>query len=1618
MDEDDELDTLDNSIDEAPQAESGGDVQGDGGTSVGQDYENTEQKALQGMKKTAQTAGNLARTGAGYAKKLYDKANGPKLRDLKALRKARAVKREISEGTKTIKKGVSNIGRGKAKKKAGENLKKQGEAVKAAAAGLSATGVGAIAGAALNKIGNSMIESGAKKESSGAEAVKLGKQQVVQGRNRIFDAPKAEPEEKGSSSDNNQDVAPDDTKVPNAGRVIKDTIKKALSNFGNLIKIFLKKYWWVILIPILILILIVIFTASSKKDRGKYKEGDNSNVPYVVQSQIMANIIVVDDGNGGFTYGVKDEEGNILNLDEAIDKALKTLAENGASSSLEDLGKNEKQRKETMRNMLEAEIATQYPDLTASSSTVSAGGNTQSNVTSTNAGTVNTTAVTVDDLTLDEKIYQMIMLGVSVSNASSYSNSQVGGFFLFGGSNYENLGAMGSSNKVAPFVATDDEGGQITRAAQNTKSAKYYGDSQNYDQLKADEITKSNYLLSKGINLNLSPVADVSSSGTMYTLERSYSSDPEVVKQCIKTVIEARASANVDGTTLSSTLKHYPGYPDNTTNTDNGIVKDNRSSAEINKNINVFKSGISYGAQSVMMSNVIYTNLDASNPASLSPTIISDLRNGFSGVIMTDDLDAVATKSYTNRYKDAIKAGNDIILLDEGNLNTAFNQIKDAVSSGEIPETQINESVERILSWKASTGVGNVSGSSSGSLNSGGNTGTLEVSSDFKSDINGKIKIQRKNDDGSVSELTYINTQAFNSLLSAKDPSVMNYYTLKTGGATSGTSVSGVKLEGSDAATQIWNFLINDMGYSEAVAAGLMGNMMRECGGDTLNLQPTAQNSYGNGHYGIIQWDMVYCREVVGQDLAGQLEFFSRWIQSGEFDAYANNYRAGFSYSEFLNMTDPGEAAAAFGTVMERFGATYATIGMTDEYVTRANNARNAYATLAGTTASSNSLSQVNNTSSNSNTSNRNSSSGSSTSNGVTLTSNGNIEFLDCAVAAHKLLNDEGFVYSCSGRSMPVNSGDALHTVDCAVYVSMALEWYGRTDWNEYPWQLTDRSLVTYGNEKLEKVFEGSASNISEIPGIESGDIVVMDGHTQIFYGYNSSGVAVWLNCGSNDSITCDEGTDAYSSLWKPIKYVYRVPGGSGTGRSGSQNNTNSNSNLTLVVANRKDVTTTVVESYNYAYTYAVDKNSGAHLNGYSKTYASPESRQTSNTTTTTYTANTVDYQSALSDYTLYYDFLWAVLVESSGNRSLINKWAELAKDSNIMISVFTDRSTTTTTTSRDAGIYTHTEQNAGSSVAIYDAYNINETTTVNTLTITSKPAVTYADTWLLEYTNDANTYSEYKSRVNETKLEKLDPDSSKNNIIKILQNDTFVLDELYKGEYLVEAMLEDNSKVSFMIDIYNYILTVAKRGSTDVTIEDLVDIKAFDLTSYVRRSTGNGGVGGDTRDSSGDGYTTTFTTGNMTFNEYKQVDGSYAGRLIPVYNVTVAKAGCYITSVAVISSGYGHDMDPGDVIDYYNQNGYGYNHADALGSILGKHCYWQESNVADTIISQLQAGVPCMVESRYYSSNHCLCILAINDNNEVYLSDVGGNYYGSDRNGWQPIENVINRFYGVMVIE
>ena len=118
-------------------------------------------------------------------------------------------------------------------------------------------------------------------------------------------------------------------------------------------------------------------------------------------------------------------------------------------------------------------------------------------------------------------------------------------------------------------------------------------------------------------------------------------------------------------------------------------------------------------------------------------------------------------------------------------------------------------------------------------------------------------------------------------------------------------------------ATEIWNYLRYEIGLNKWCAAGILGNIMTECGGQTLNIQPYITNS--SGHYGICQWSLKYFPEIRNADLDTQLEFLKstiKWI----LNDYGDRYYSGFNYEKFIAIQDEREAAKAFAHAYEGCG--------------------------------------------------------------------------------------------------------------------------------------------------------------------------------------------------------------------------------------------------------------------------------------------------------------------------------------------------------------------------------------------------------------------------------------------------------------------------------------------------------------------------------------------------------------------------------------------------------------------------------------------------------------------------------------------------------------------------
>ena len=122
-------------------------------------------------------------------------------------------------------------------------------------------------------------------------------------------------------------------------------------------------------------------------------------------------------------------------------------------------------------------------------------------------------------------------------------------------------------------------------------------------------------------------------------------------------------------------------------------------------------------------------------------------------------------------------------------------------------------------------------------------------------------------------------------------------------------------------ATEVWNYM-KALGWSDAVCAGIMGNMMAEVGGHTLNLRYDAYDK-NKAYYGLCQWSGKYYPQIQGTDLKTQCDFLRDTIKK-QIDIYGKRYASGMNYKEFLKLEDPKEVALCFAIAYERCSsATY-----------------------------------------------------------------------------------------------------------------------------------------------------------------------------------------------------------------------------------------------------------------------------------------------------------------------------------------------------------------------------------------------------------------------------------------------------------------------------------------------------------------------------------------------------------------------------------------------------------------------------------------------------------------------------------------------------------------------
>ncbi|MCD7726437.1 MAG: beta-N-acetylhexosaminidase [Clostridiales bacterium] len=273
----------------------------------------------------------------------------------------------------------------------------------------------------------------------------------------------------------------------------------------------------------------------------------------------------------------------------------------------------------------------------------------------------------------------------------------------------EMLSNTTAMSKYPIFLAVDEEGGSVSRVANSGIDVIQVGDMAEIgaagDMTQAYEagVTIGAYLTEIGFNVDFAPVADVvPEDGSSVLEDRSFGSDAQTVSDMVANMVEG-----IEGTGVSSCLKHFPGIGSASEDTHDGRVETTKTLEEMRQtDFLPFQAGIEAGADFVMVSHITASAVDEDGvPSSLSEVIMTDILRdelGFEGVIITDALNMTAITDYYTSEEAAVKAieaGADMLLMPE-DFDAAYEGLLAAVQAGEISEERIDESLRRIYRIK------------------------------------------------------------------------------------------------------------------------------------------------------------------------------------------------------------------------------------------------------------------------------------------------------------------------------------------------------------------------------------------------------------------------------------------------------------------------------------------------------------------------------------------------------------------------------------------------------------------------------------------------------------------------------------------------------------------------------------------------------------------------------------------------------------------------------------------------------------------------------------------------------------------------------------------------------
>ena len=255
------------------------------------------------------------------------------------------------------------------------------------------------------------------------------------------------------------------------------------------------------------------------------------------------------------------------------------------------------------------------------------------------------------------------------------------------------------------FISIDQEGGEVARLKEpftcfpGNPSIKGEKDAKQFATITANELSRI------GVNMNLAPVMDVVPKGIESVMtKRVFGYDPALVSKMGVCIIR-----HLQQNGIMAVAKHFPGIG-------RVILDPHHEISVIHKKLHdfksfdllPFKSSIKHNVTGIMLSHILYRQIDPDWPASLSILIAKNLlrdRMGFQGLVITDDMDMGAIKKNydTNTIvKQFLAADIDILLIcHKGpDIANAYEAILKSIATSQVLKEKGIESLNRIIKAK------------------------------------------------------------------------------------------------------------------------------------------------------------------------------------------------------------------------------------------------------------------------------------------------------------------------------------------------------------------------------------------------------------------------------------------------------------------------------------------------------------------------------------------------------------------------------------------------------------------------------------------------------------------------------------------------------------------------------------------------------------------------------------------------------------------------------------------------------------------------------------------------------------------------------------------------------